>query len=172
MITFKTATIHEAHSLADLVNSAYRGDSSKLGWTTEAELLDGQRTDVDSLSELIQTPKNQIEMAFEGNKLVGCVHIKEMGNDTLYFGMLTVSPALQSKGLGKEIINHVETIALKKNLKRIKITVIQYRKELISYYERRGFRPTGRYEEFPSHDPKFGLPKVPDLKLMEYEKIL
>jgi len=172
MIIFKTATIHDAQSLADLVNSAYRGDSSRLGWTTEAELLDGQRTDKDSLAELIQTPLNRIEMAFEADKLIGCVHLKEEGKETLYFGMLTVSPALQSKGTGKEIIKHVEEIALEKNLKRIKITVIQHRKELISYYERRGFRPTGRYEEFPSHDPKFGLPKVPDLKLMEYEKIL
>lgn len=172
MITFKTATIDHAFSLAELVNSAYRGDQSKLGWTTEAELLDGQRTDSNSLSEIIQQPFNQIEMAFEADRLVGCVHLKIQDADTLYFGMLTVSPALQARGLGKEIIKHVEKIAREHNLKKIKITVIQHRHELISFYERRGFQPTGRYEEFPSHDPRFGLPKVPDLKLMEYEKNL
>lgn len=172
MTFFKTASIADIHSLAELVNSAYRGDSSKAGWTTEADLLDGQRTDPEGLREIIETPLNQIEMALDENaRLIGCVHIKRE-ESALYFGMLTVSPTLQSKGLGKEIIKHVEEIAREWGMKRIRISVIQYRKELIAFYERRGFKATGRYEEFPSHDPRFGLPKVPDLKLQEYEKIL
>lgn len=171
MISFKTANASDVFSLAELVNSAYRGDSSRAGWTTEAELLDGQRTDNDSLLESINTPKNQIEMAYdEKGHLIGCVHIKEEENGVLYFGMLTVSPSLQAKGLGKEIIKHVEEIAQKKNCHSIRISVIPQRKELIAFYERRGFVSTGRYEEFPSHDPRFGVPKVHDLKLQEYLK--
>lgn len=173
MISFKTATIEDTNSLADLVNSAYRGDSSKAGWTTEADLLDGQRTDPESLAEIIKTPHNQIILALEeSGKVVGCVHLKEESADTLYFGMLTVLPSIQARGLGKDIINYVESFARKNGFLRIRISVIQHRKELIAYYERRGFVSTGNYEEFPSHDPRFGLPKVSDLKLQEYIKIL
>ena len=39
------ATVQDAPEIAILVNSAYRGDSSRQGWTTEADLLDGTRTD-------------------------------------------------------------------------------------------------------------------------------
>jgi GNAT superfamily N-acetyltransferase len=173
MIFFKTATIHDTDSLAFLVNSAYRGDSSKAGWTTEADLLDGQRTDKEALSEIINLPHNQIEMALDDNQqVIGCVHLKEEGNGGLYFGMLTVSPILQAKGLGKEIIKHVESVAREKNCNRIRISVIPQRKELIAFYERRGFVSTGQDEEFPSHDLRFGLPKVSDLKLQEYIKKL
>lgn len=173
MIFFKTATIQDITSLANLVNSAYRGDSSKVGWTTEADLLDGQRTDEEALAEIINLPHNQIEMALDNEKqVIGCVHLKEEGDGVLYFGMLTVSPVLQSKGLGKDIIKHVEKVALEKNCNRIRISVIPQRKELVAFYERRGFVSTGHHEEFPSHDPRFGLPKVSDLKLQEYIKKL
>lgn len=173
MIFFKTATADHANSLAELVNSAYRGDSSKAGWTTEADLLDGQRTDPEALLELINAPKNQIELAFdESGALVGCVHLKEEENDILYFGMLTVSPALQSKGLGKNLIAHIEKIARAKNKKRIRISVIQFRKELIAFYERRGFKASGNFEKFPAHDPRYGIVKVDNLELHEFIKEL
>lgn len=173
MIFFKTATIDHVPSLVELVNSAYRGDSSKAGWTTEADLLDGQRTDCEALAEIIEMPHNQIEMALDENgEAVGCVHLKEEGNGILYFGMLTVSPVMQARGLGKEIIKHVEEVAKKENCSSIRISVIPQRKELIAFYERRGFKATGKYEEFPSHDPRFGVPKVHDLKLQEYIKKL
>lgn len=172
MIFFKTATIHDIPSLVQLINSAYRGDSSNAGWTTESSLLDGQRTDNESLTQLIEEPFNQIEMAFDGETLIGCVHIKKENAETLYFGMLTVSPTLQSKGLGKKLIEHVEELARKEKRKRIRISVIQYRKELIAFYERRGFKATGNFEKFPSHDPKFGIPKVDNLELHEFIKEL
>ena len=96
MIRFQTATIHDAKNLSKLVNSAYRGDYSKNGWTTEADLLDGQRTDEESLSALIEAPLNQIELMFEGKSLniLGSVHLVQELPDTLYFGMLTIEPSL------------------------------------------------------------------------------
>jgi len=98
--------------------------------------------------------------------------LKFEDEDTLYFGMLTVTPVAQSKGLGKEIIKQVESVALLNKCKRIRISVIQYRKELISFYERRGFVASGKFENFPTNDPKFGIPKVWDLELREYIKNL
>ena len=172
MISFQTATVQECSQLADLVNSAYRGESSKKGWTTEADLLGGQRTDAESLREIIQSPMNQIEIAFDEGFMVGSVHLVREELDTLYFGMLTVAPQLQAKGLGKILLNHVEDVARIHHLKRIRMTVIPSRTELIAFYERRGFMATGKDEPFPDADPRFGLPKVANLSLKEFEKRL
>ena len=174
MIRFQTATPSNAQELANLVNSAYRGEYSEQGWTTEAKILGGQRTDTEKLTTLIQTPLNQIEIAFKGNsqKIIGRVHLLEEPPDTLYFGMLTVEPKLQTQGLGKMLLNHLENIAKGYGYKRVRFTVIPTRTELVAFYERRGYRPTGKFEPFPDTDPKFGLPKIEGLILKEFEKKL
>jgi ribosomal protein S18 acetylase RimI-like enzyme len=173
MIHFKTAQIDEAKLITNLVNSAYRGDYSRQGWTTEADLIEGQRTDEASIIKMIQTQDEQIEIAFNSEeKVVGCVFLKREDENTLYFGMLTVDPSLQGAGLGKKILLHIESIARKENKDKIRLTVIPQRKELIEFYERRGFIATGRQEDFPSHDPANGKPKINDLKLKEYIKTL
>lgn len=174
MITFHTAHPDQAFQIAALVNSAYRGDSSKVGWTTEADLLDGQRTDAESIKNIILEPKNSIIVAIdsETTEILGLVHIKLEENQTLYFGMLTVAPEAQSRGIGKLLLKHIEEYAQIHGLKNIRISVIHLRSELIAYYERRGFKPTGMFEPFPADNPLFGIPKVQDLKLLEFIKIL
>jgi len=159
MTNFRKAGISDIPSLHSLVNSAYRGDSSKKGWTTEAELLDGQRTDPEGLREMISGPDSQIELAVDDEKILGCVYIKRE-EDQLYFGMLTVNPELQTQGIGKKLLLRVEVIAQELGLKTIRMTVIGQREELIAFYERRGYRRTGKTEPFPDHDPRFGLPKT------------
>lgn len=171
MIRFQTATPSHAQELANLVNSAYRGEYSQQGWTTEASLLDGQRTDAESLIQLIKTPLNQIDLVLDEDKIVGCVLLIQEPPDTLYFGMLTVEPLTQGKGLGKTLICHIETVAKNYGFTRVRFTVIPLRTELIAFYERRGFAATGKFEAFPS-DSKFGLPKVRGLILKEFEKVL
>lgn len=174
MIRFQTATIHDAPALSKLVNSAYRGDSSKQGWTTEADLLDGQRTDPESLIKIIENPLNQIELAYEGKSLnlLGSVHLLQELPDTIYFGMLTIDPSLQGQGFGKILINHVEQVTRAYGFKQIRITVISSRTELIDFYKRRGFKETGREEPFPENDPKFGIPKIKGLFFKEFIKVL
>ena len=67
------ATEKDIPQLNVLINSAYRGDSSKQGWTTEADLLDGIRTDEESLKELIQQPNSFMLKYEEENKILACV---------------------------------------------------------------------------------------------------
>jgi GNAT superfamily N-acetyltransferase len=174
MTLFQTASIHDAPHIADLVNSAYRGEGSKRGWTTEADILDGQRTDTESLVNIIETPLNQIDFSINPltQQLLGCVHLIQELPDTLYFGMLTVAPHMQGQGFGKIMMTHIEDVARKHHLRRVRFTVIPIRGELIAFYERRGYHSTGRFEPFPVTDPKFGLPKIEGLILKEYEKIL
>ena len=172
MIRFQTASTLQVHELARLVNSAYRGEYSKQGWTTEASILGGQRTDTESLVKLIETPLNQIEIAYDekSQTLVGCVHLIQELPNTLYLGMLTVEPTLQGQGLGKIILDHLESVAKSLGLHRIRCTVIPLRTELIAFYERRGFKATGNSEPFPVGEPRFGLPKVSGLILKEFAK--
>lgn len=173
MIRFQTATIDDAPKLSALVNSAYRGDSSKQGWTTEADLLDGQRTDPQSLIKDIKTPHNQFELAFEGrsSNLLGSIHLIQELPDTLYFGMLTVDPSMQGQGFGKILLAHAESVAKAYGLKKLRCVVIPSRTELIDFYKRRGFKETGKFEDFPVGE-EFGIPKVEGLKLQEFVKTL
>lgn len=170
MILFRTASHTDVLALEKLINSAYRGEHSKKGWTTEADLLGGQRTDAQTLTEILETPDNQIEIMLDDNLLIGCAHLRIEAKSTLYFGMLTIEPTFQARGLGKLMINHIEKMGKRKNLHFIRMTVIQVRKELIAFYERRGFKASGNQQEFPSHDPRFGIPKNQELILIEYTK--
>lgn len=167
-MTYRKAEAEDAEKLCELVNSAYRGVSSKVGWTTEADLLDGQRTDLVGIKEMIHA--DRIELVLQDNKILGCIYIRKE-SDAVYFGMLTVKPDLQNQGTGKLLLKRLEDLTLEWGYTKIRMTVINSRKELIDYYERRGFRWTGETEPFPDHDPRFGLPKT-KLLFHVFEKTL
>jgi len=153
------AVIADAEELSQLVNSAYRGDSSRRGWTTEADLLDGTRTDASAIEELIQTPGTTLLKYAEGNEIIGCVELK-IQDGKLYLGMLTVKPNLQGKGIGKLLLKAAEMEAHQQNCHTIFMTVISVRKELIDWYIRHGFNLTGERKPFAFNDARFGLPKM------------
>ena len=140
--------IEDVASLNKLINSAYRGESSKKGWTTEANILEGKRTTEDELIEIIQDQKNTILKYSENNEIIGCVLLVEK-EDELYLGMLTVSPVLQNSGIGKKLMQQAEIYASTLGLSKIVMTVISVREELISWYKRKGFVDTGAREPFP-----------------------
>lgn len=154
-----------------LVNSAYRGESSKLGWTTEADLLGGQRTDIDEISKLIQTPDSMIVLCVQDAALIGSVHL-ERAEGAVYLGMFTVRPVLQRQGIGKRFLAEAERIAQTEwNAVTMRMLVISLRDELIAFYERRGYRRTGVFKDFPN-DIRFGIPKVGALRFELLEKSL
>jgi ribosomal protein S18 acetylase RimI-like enzyme len=156
--------------LVSLVNSAYRGDTSKKGWTTEADLLDGIRTDEEALGKMIHQPDSVIlKITNNQNDMVGCVNLQKQ-KDKMYLGMLTVSPYIQSQGIGKEIVNVAEEYAKQQGCSSVVMTVITVRYELIKWYERRGYHQTPEKRPFPK-DPRFGIPKQP-LEFVVMEKRL
>lgn len=169
-LSFSFATETEIADIVQLVNSAYRGDSSKVGWTTEAHLLDGQRTDRNEIQNKIKTKNSYIVLAHLGHDLAGCCEVVAHPIESeLYFGMFTIKPAMQNLGLGKSFINYIEKLAANWKLKKIVMTVITLRTELIDYYKRRGYQVTNRFIPFPAED-RFGIPKVPDLKMVYLTK--
>lgn len=164
------AVVEDALELNTLVNSAYRGDTSRQGWTTEADLLDGTRIDAKAIADLIQTPDTTLLKYVEEDKILGCVELKK-SEGKLYLGMLTVRPNLQGKGIGKELLNAAETEAKKQSCTSIFMTVISVRKELIEWYMRHGYQLTGERKPFAFTDPRFGQPKM-KLEFVVLEKKL
>ena len=145
------ATQEDISALNKLINSAYRGESSKKGWTTEANLLEGSRTTEKELIEIIEDKKNTILKFIENDQILGCVLLIEK-KDLLYLGMLTVSPQLQNSGIGKKLLQYAEIHASELGVSKIGMTVITVREELISWYKRHGYSDTGAREPFPVSD--------------------
>ncbi len=164
------AIVEDAPELDRLVNSAYRGDSSRQGWTTEADLLDGTRTDAAAIAELIKTPGTTILKYVEENKILGCIELQNQ-DGKLYLGMLTVRPHLQGNGIGKILLTAAEEEAERQQCPSIFMTVISVRKELIDWYVRHGYQPTGERKPFAFNDPRFGQPKM-KLEFIVLEKKL
>ena len=151
-----------------LVNSAYRGESSKKGWTTEADLLGGIRTSENSLLAMLQKPGAVMLTAKnDTGQIIGTVYLQQQANQ-LYLGMLTVAPDIQAKGIGKQLLQAAEQYARQINCNSITMTVIDIRHELIDWYKRKGYQPTGETLPFPT-DPEFGIPKQP-LQFIVLEK--
>lgn len=164
------ATQEDSISLEKLINSAYRGETSKLGWTTEANLLQDKRITLDELSKTINNKSNSILKFTKNDAIIGCVLLVNEG-DKLYLGMLSVSPELQNSGIGKTLLKKAEEHALKLGLPKIVMTVISIREELIAWYNRHGFIDTGDREPFPLNNTTAVISQKP-LEFIVLEKIL
>jgi ribosomal protein S18 acetylase RimI-like enzyme len=164
------ATEADVPALVALVNSAYRGDSARLGWTSEAHLLDGQRIDETALREMLHAPNAAIlTCRTAAGELLGCFHAQATG-PRVSLSMLAVAPTGQGRGVGKALLEAAEAYGREHSCTLSKMTVISVRPELIAYYERRGYRLTGATEPFPT-DTRFGIPRQP-LTLLVLEKPL
>lgn len=155
------AITNDIPALVELINSAYRGEGSKKGWTTEAYLIKGDlRTDETSLVALLEN-KNAVMLKYVSvdDSIIGCVYLQKQERG-LYLGMLTVAPALQGAGIGKKLLIAAEEYALQNNCPVIFMNVVSLRPELIAWYERHGYCQTAERKPFPN-DQRFGIPAKP-----------
>lgn len=165
------ASFDDIPPLVALVNSAYRGDSSRQGWTTEADFLEGIRVNENSLRKMMEEAGSYVFKCIDDdNTIWGCVYLSKK-EAALYLGMLTVSPKHQGKGIGKTLLTFAEQFAKENKLEYIEMTVISIRKELIRWYQSKGYEHTGIRKPFPMDDPEFGLPKIP-LEFIVMKKII
>jgi ribosomal protein S18 acetylase RimI-like enzyme len=171
-LEFRCATLADLTDAVVLVESAYRGDASRAGWTTEADLLDGQRTDAEELAGILNDSSARLLLATRGREIVGCVLLRREATGA-YIGMLAVRPFLQASGIGKRLLAEAEKQArIEFGAKRSRMTVIEQRQDLIAWYVRRGYVVTTRTEPFPYGNPRFGLPRRTDLRFVVLEKDL
>ena len=172
-MNLRTATIDDAEALVTLINKAYRGESGKRGWTTESDYLDGIRTDRADI-EAIMGAENSVFLLLCGDQgaIVGSVNVRKRGDDC-YLGMLTIDPESQAGGLGSQLIQAAEHHAREVWASRkMTMTVLSVRSELIGYYERRGYQLTEERKPFSPGNGVFGVPRVEGLQFAVLEKTL
>lgn len=133
-----------------VIERAYRGDSARAGWTHEADLLSDTRTDLPTLRAIVADPAQVLLALFEGRTPLGCVNVAGRGGGLAYLGLLCIEPRRQGDHLGRSLLEAAEAHARDSfGCSVIEMTVIEQRRELIAYYERRGWRVTGERRPFP-----------------------
>lgn len=161
---FRQAVAADVDVISTLVESAYRGDASRAGWTTEADFLCGQRIDRAGIEAVIDAGESQVLLAECDARLIACCHIEKQF-DACYFGMFAVDPKCQASGIGRLVMIEAERIAREiYGCREMEMTVITIRSELIAWYERRGYRRSGIYRPFPYGDIRYGIPQRDDLR--------
>ena len=152
------ASLADISALNKLINSAYRGEESKKGWSTEADLLDGTRIDEAALRDVIQKSNTTFLKYEEEGVIFGCVELRIEGKK-LYLGTLSVNPTIQNKGIGKKLLSAGEDHARLSGCLKMTMTVIDGRQPLIDWYVRRGYVLTGERKPFIVPDERWGIPK-------------
>ena len=171
-LQFRNATRAAIPAVVALVESAYRGDSSRAGWTTEADFLDGRRTGPDDIEAILARDQSRLLLVERDGRLLACAHVA-VEDGAGYFGMFSVQPQLQGGGIGSRVLAEAERIAAQDwSCPSMRMTVIDIREDLIPFYLRRGYRRTGITKPFPYGDVRFGLPKRDDLRFEILEKAL
>lgn len=169
----REATAEDIPDLHKLIESAYRGEASRVGWTTEADLLAGQRTDPDELAAILADPAQRVLTAWRGDNLGGCIAIADRGAGCGYFGLLSVFPPMQSLGVGRQLVTAAEAAARTVfEADRMRISVFPQREALIGWYRRLGYRQTGETLPFPYGNARYGLPLRDDLHFIVMEREL
>jgi ribosomal protein S18 acetylase RimI-like enzyme len=171
-LDFRRAGESDIEAIVALVEGSYRGDGSRAGWTTEADLLDGMRIDAQRVREDLERKCSLVLLGERDGQLLACANVC-LEDGAGYFGMFSVLPSMQGGGLGKQLLAEAERIAREEwNLPVMRMTVIDVRDELIAFYERRGYHRTGIHKPFPYGDARFGIPKRDDLRFEILEKAL
>jgi ribosomal protein S18 acetylase RimI-like enzyme len=173
VITIRSAVPADAEAVAGLVQRAYRGDASRVGWTTEADLLDGQRIDVPGVGAKVASGTGEVLVGVDSDeRIVACCELELRGSDVAYFGMFAVEPTLQASGIGRLLLEAAEERATRRwSVTSIEMTVIEQRVELIDWYVRRGYQRTGEKRPFPYGDEAKGLPRRDDLVFVVLAKL-
>ena len=166
-VELRQATPDDVDAIVVLVESAYRGEDSRQGWTTEADLLDGHRTDVAEVREVLP----YVLVAEQGGELIGCCTLLPR-DGYAYFGMFAVQPGLQGGGTGSRLLAEAERVAAAGGAAYVEMTVLSVRRELIDFYLRRGYAETGESRPFPYGQGRLGQPRRDDLAFTVLSKQL
>jgi ribosomal protein S18 acetylase RimI-like enzyme len=165
-LNLKQANLDDAAEINTLIKLAYRGND---GWTKETDIVEGNRSNIEDVKYLIRNQKSHMLTAKNHGILVACICVEEKDNKA-YIGSFAVSPSQQNMGIGKKTLELAEKYASKElGVTEFVMVVISQRKELIEFYERRGYKRTGEINEYPVH-LNVGVPSVKGLTIECIEK--
>ena len=146
----RLATAADLPQIHPVIERAYRGDTARAGWTFESDLLTGARTDLASLSAILDSPHDRLLIAIVDTIPIGCAQVTDKQDGTAYLGLLCIDPERQAAGLGRQLIAAAEDLAVRLfGATRMEMTVIDRRVELIAYYQRRGYILGAERRPFP-----------------------
>ena len=149
-LTIRLATRDDLPALHPVIERAYRGETARAGWTHEADLVEGNRTDLPTLTAIVDDPKARMLIALQDDTPIGCVQVSDKGDGLAYLGLLCIDPRLQTGGFGKQLVAAAEDCAREVfGATRMEMTVIDVRRRLIAFYERRGYAVLGEKRDFP-----------------------
>lgn len=149
-LAIRPALSADLPAIHPVIERAYRGETARRGWTHEADLIDGPRTDLATLTAIVDDPAQVLLSAWEDGAAIGCVNVAKRGHGTAYLGLLCIDPLRQAGGLGRQLIAAAEAHARDLfGCTRMEMTVIEERRKLIEYYARRGYAETGERRDFP-----------------------
>ncbi|PTB62003.1 acyl-CoA N-acyltransferase [Trichoderma citrinoviride] len=152
-LSIRKATPADLTPVLALVRSAYRGETSLRGWTTEADILDDQRIDEAGLLKKINEPFGAVLVAQDdeaGGEIVACCELLKQSDTLGYFGLFAVNPLRQAGGIGKFVLAAAEAYAKDTwGLRELEMSIIWTRAELIAWYGRRGYVLTEKKKPFP-----------------------
>ena len=175
MLLFQKAEIADASAIAALINSAYRGETSRKGWTTEADILEGLRTSTKDVAQIIKRKDAFILLGLLNKEIVAticCELLIILDSHAAHFGMIAVKPSLQNKGYGKQIIAAAEALTRREwRVLGFTMQVISIRHELIAFYERLNYQRTGEFNDFPVN-PTMWQPRVAGLNFEVLAKLI
>ena len=146
---FRRAVAADIPAIVKLVNAANSGDGNTAGWTNEAHLFHGNRTDEAEIAQLLAAPGARFVLSMGVGQVIACAYLRVTGKEA-YLGLLAVYPHRQGRGFGSELIAECERIAYQDlGCERLRISVItSHRPEVAAFYERRGFARTGKFKPF------------------------
>lgn len=152
-LKFKLAQQTDIPKLVDLINAAYRQQHGN-SWTSEAEIVTGQRINTAQLEHALSQDNVQLWTAIQDGEIVACIGLTFNEHD-VEIGTFCIAPHLQNQGIGKQVLDFAENyvrqqISLKhQHLNDFVMWVLNVRTELIAYYERRGYVQTGMIDDYP-----------------------
>lgn len=175
VLSFRRAAHEDIDAIVALAQSAYRGEASRAGWTTEADFLEGQRVDAEGVADMLDQDQCILvahDAAGTDPAPVGCCHLARDG-ETCWFGLFAVQPGRQGQGIGDAMLARAEREAVHAfAATRMRMKVLWLRDSLIGWYQRRGYVLTAGRAPFPYGDSRFGVPLRDDLHFVVLEKTL
>jgi GNAT superfamily N-acetyltransferase len=134
----RLASDDDVRELTRLINAAF---------VVEQVVFDGNR--VDELGVRAYMGSGTFLVAEDSAGMVGCVYVETRG-DRSYLGLLSVQPARQGRGLGRQLVAAAEKFARESGSRIMDLRVISARgQQLLPFYQRLGYGFV-RTEPFPA----------------------